>query len=61
MAEIDIDKLVAEATRKREAALAKARRAKKIVEAFWFTCLAVVLACFVYFGVLVFELFRNRA
>ena len=46
---------------KREAALAKVRRTKKIAEAFWLTCLAVVLACFVYFGALVFELFRNRA
>jgi hypothetical protein len=46
---------------KREAALAKVRRTKKIAEAFWFTCLAVVLTCSIYFGVLVFELFRNRA
>lgn len=46
---------------KREAARAKVIRAKKMVNAFWYTCLAVVLTCSIYFGVLVFELFRNRS
>jgi hypothetical protein len=46
---------------KREAARAKVIRAKKLVNAFWYTCLAVVLTCSIYFGVLVFELFRNRS
>lgn len=46
---------------KREAARAKVIRAKKMINAFWFTCLAVVLTCSIYFGVLIFELFRNRA
>lgn len=46
---------------KREAARAKVRRTKKMIEAFWLTCLAVVLTFAVYFGILVFELFRNRA
>lgn len=45
---------------KREAARAKARRAKKMIDAFWYTCLAVILTCSIYFGILVFELFRNR-
>lgn len=45
---------------KREAARAKVIRAKKMVEAFWLTCLAVVLTCSIYFGILVFELFRDR-
>jgi hypothetical protein len=46
---------------KREAARAKVVRTKKMIEAFWFTCLAIVLTCFIYFGILIFELFRNRA
>lgn len=46
---------------KREAARAKVIRAKKMVNAFWYTCLAVVLTCSIYFGVLVFELFRDRS
>jgi hypothetical protein len=46
---------------KREAARAKVIRTKKMIEAFWFTCLAIVLTCFIYFGILIFELFRNRA
>ncbi len=46
---------------KREAARAKARRAKKMIDAFWYTCLAVILTCSIYFGILVFELFRDRA
>lgn len=45
---------------KREDARAKVIRAKKMINAFWYTCLAVVLACSIYFGVLIFELFRNR-
>jgi hypothetical protein len=45
---------------KREDARAKVIRAKKMINAFWYTCLAVVLTCSIYFGVLVFELFRNR-
>lgn len=45
---------------KREAARAKARRAKQMVNAFWYTCLAVILTCSIYFGILIFELFRNR-
>lgn len=45
---------------KREDARAKVIRAKKMINAFWYTCLAVVLTCSIYFGVLIFELFRNR-
>jgi hypothetical protein len=46
---------------KREAARAKVIRTRKMISAFWYTCLAIVLTCSIYFGVLVFELFRNRA
>lgn len=46
---------------KREAARAKVIRARKMINAFWYTCLAVVLTCSIYFGILVFELFRDRA
>lgn len=45
---------------KREEARAKLRRAKQMVNAFWYTCLAVILTCSIYFGILIFELFRNR-
>jgi hypothetical protein len=45
---------------KHEAARAKARRAKKMIEAFWYACLAVVLTLCIYTGILAFELFRNR-
>lgn len=46
---------------KREAARAKVRRTKQMIQGFWYTCLAIVLTCSIYFGILIFELFRNRA
>jgi hypothetical protein len=46
---------------KREVARAKVRRAKQMINAFWYSCLAVVLALLMYVGIIAFELFRNRA
>jgi hypothetical protein len=46
---------------KREAARAKLHRAKQMMNAFWYSCLAVVLALLMYVGIIAFELFRNRA
>jgi len=45
---------------KREAIRAKIKRQQTMVEMFWLTCLAVVLACSVYFGIVVYELFKGR-
>jgi hypothetical protein len=46
---------------KREAARAKVIRAKKMMDVFWYSCLAVVLTCFMYVGIIAFELFRDRS
>jgi hypothetical protein len=45
---------------KREVARAKVRRAKNMITAFWYSCLAVVLTVFIYLGIIAFELFRDR-
>ena len=46
---------------KREVARIKARRVKTMINTFWHTCLAVLLTCSIYFGILIFELFRSRS
>jgi hypothetical protein len=45
---------------KREVARAKLHRAKQMMNAFWYSCLAVVLALLMYVGIIAFELFRDR-
>jgi hypothetical protein len=45
---------------KRELARAKLHRAKQMMNAFWYSCLAVVLALLMYVGIIAFELFRDR-
>lgn len=46
---------------KREAVRAKIKRRNKIIEAFWLGCLSIVLSCFIYLGIIVFELVKERA
>lgn len=45
---------------KREIARAKVVRAKQMMNAFWYSCLAIVLTLLIYLGIIAFELFRNR-
>jgi len=58
-------KFQAEAARKREAdkrevARLKLKKAEKIANIFWSTCLAIVLAFSIYFTAIVYSLFRDR-
>jgi hypothetical protein len=46
---------------KRELARAKLHRAKQMMNAFWYSCLAVALTLLIYVSIIAFELFRNRA
>jgi len=59
-------KFQAEAARKREAnkraeALLKLKKTEKIAAFFWNICLAIVLAFSIYFSIIVYVLFRDRA
>ena len=45
---------------KREAVRAKIKRQQTFIEVFWWSCLAIVFACSVYFGIIVYELFKGR-
>jgi hypothetical protein len=58
-------KFQAEAARKREAdkrevARLKLKKAEKIANIFWSTCLAIVLAFSIYFTAIVYSLFKDR-
>jgi hypothetical protein len=58
-------KFQAEAARKREVdrkaeALRKIKKAEKIANIFWSTCLAIVLAFSIYFTAIVYSLFKDR-
>jgi hypothetical protein len=58
-------KFQAEAARKREVdrkaeVLRKIKKAEKIANIFWSTCLAIVLAFSIYFTAIVYSLFRDR-
>jgi hypothetical protein len=59
-------KFQAEAARKREAdkreaAMLKLKKAKKLATIFWNSCLAIVLAFSIYFFAVVYVLFRDRS
>jgi hypothetical protein len=45
---------------KREAAIAQAKKKKQIAETIWLTVLAVVLACTLYFSVLMIDVVRTK-
>lgn len=45
---------------KREGIRASIKRKQQMVEVFWYSVLAIVMACSIYFAALVFELFRDR-
>jgi hypothetical protein len=57
-------KFQAEAARKREAdrkaeVLRKIKKAEKIANIFWSTCLAVVLAFSIYFGIIIYSVIKD--
>jgi hypothetical protein len=58
-------KFQGEAARKREAdkraqALLKLKKAEKMAEIFWNTCLTIAIAFSIYFAAIVYSLFRDR-